>query len=743
MRFFYLLLIFMGLLFPTQAQEPSYPLAAHIIVPQSRVISARPQHTIQITEINVGIHILQQVATTTMEIRLKNPTNQSLEAQMVIPVPVGAVIRGFTFQGGALEPTAQLLPHDEARRIYQEIVSKLRDPALLEFIGYNLIRSSVFPVEPQGTQAIRLVYEHLLLADGNRIDYVLPRTESVEYNIPWKIALKVQDSKPIATVYSPSHKIETQRLSESSFAVQLASDSRLEPGAFLFAYLLSQEGVTASLMAYPDPSKNGGYFLLLAGLPSSPKVSDTLVRREVTLVLDRSGSMTGEKIEQVRSAVLQVIESLANNEAFNIIVYNEYVDAFAPHPVLKTVDTLRLAKEFLKGVAPRGGTNIHDALLESLRQKPMEGFLPIVLFLTDGLPTIGKTAETEISKLVSQANRYHRRVFTFGVGVDVNTPLLERVATETRATATYVFPKENVDLKVTQVFKRLTGPILTDPRIEIVTAQGTPAFGRVLDLMPAQLPDLFEGDQLVLLGQYIGEEALTFRVHGNYLGQPKTFQFSFQLDKATTRNAYVPRLWASRKIAFLIEEIRRQGATTNGVPGNLQTHPKLKELIDEIVRLSTEFGILTEYTAFLAREGTDLSKKADILKEAGDNFVSRAYQCRSGWSSVNQEINNQFGKNQLFMNPSNGYFDQSMKRVSITSVQQINDCTFYQKEGCWVDSRVVEKEEIKPTRTIMLGSPEFYELVQKLVLQGRQGCIALRGNILLYVDGEPLLIQAN
>ncbi|MEK7483915.1 MAG: VIT domain-containing protein [Planctomycetota bacterium] len=727
---------------PIWAQTTSYPMASHIIVPQSRVISARPHQTIQITEINIGVNILQQVATTTMEIRLKNPTNQSLEAQMAIPIPVGAVIRGFTFQGLASEPTAQLLLHEEARRIYQEIVSKLRDPALLEFIGCNLVQSSVFPVEAQGTQAIRLTYEHLLLADGNRIDYVLPRTESVEYNIPWKITLRLQDSKPIATVYSPSHKIETQRLGESLFGVRLAEDSRLEPGAFLFSYLISQEGVSASLMAYPDPSKNGGYFLLLAGLPSNSNLSENKVRREVTLVLDRSGSMTGEKIEQVRSSVLKVIESLAVNEAFNIIIYNEYVDAFAPHPVLKTAETLHLAKEFLKGVGPRGGTNIHDALLESLRQKPMEGFLPIVLFLTDGLPTIGKTAETDISKMVSQANRYQRRVFTFGVGVDVNTPLLEQVATETRATATYVFPKENVDLKVTQLFKRLTGPILTDPRIEFVTSQGTPALGRVLDILPNQLPDLFEGDQLILLGQYIGEEPLTFRLHGNYLGKPKTFQFSFQLDKATTRNAFVPRLWASRKIAILIEEIRRQGAITGGVPGTPQTHPKLKELIDEIVRLSTEFGILTEYTAFLAREGTDLSKKADLLKEAGDNFISRAYQCRSGWSSVNQEINNQFGKNQVFMNPSNGYFDQTMKRVSITNVQQVNDCTFYQKDGCWVDSRVVEKEQIKATRTIILGSPEFYELVQKLVQQGRQGCIALRGNILLSVDGELILIEA-
>lgn len=725
-----------------EAQHSTRSWASNVIVPQSRVLSSvRSQQQVQITEVRVGVVILQQVATTLMEISVKNPTSQRLEAEMVIPVPNGATIRGFTFQGTATEPTAKLLPQEEARKIYNEIVSKMRDPAILEFIGYNLVRSSVFPVEPNGTQKIRLTYEQLLPADGNRIDYVLPRTESVEYQVPWKISVRIQHSKPISTVYSPSHALETQRLSQTALDVQIAKPAVNTPGSFLLSYLLASEEVTASLFTYPDPAINGGYFMLLAGLPTAPSNGNSLIKREVTLVFDRSGSMNGEKMDQVRESALQVIEGLEPNEAFNIIIYNEYADLFSKAPVLKTKENIQAARQFLNSVQPRGGTNIHDALVEAFRQKPIEGYLPIVLFLTDGLPTIGKTSEEEIAQIAVKANPHKRRVFTFGVGVDVNTPLLERVASDTRATATFVFPKENVEVKVGQVFKRLSGPILADPVIEYLNPQGTQALGRVLDVFPSKLPDIFEGDQLILLGQYVGEEPLTFRVTGNYLGQPKTFQFSFHLDKATTRNAFVPRLWASRKIAILIEEIRRQGAQVDILKPAPKQNLKLQELIDEIIRLSTQFGILTEYTAFFAQEGTDLSNKEDILRTVGKNFQERAYSCRSGWGSVNQELNSQFGKNQSVVNPTNDYYDQTMKRVSVSRVQQVNDRTFYQREGCWVDSRLVEKIEIKPDRVISIDSQEFYDLAQKLANQGRQGCFALKGDIYILVDGELLLIK--
>ena len=721
----------------------SRALAANVIVPQARSAVWRPGNPagqVQITEVNVGVEIVEQVATTTMDISLSNPSGARLEAEMVVPVPDQAVLRGFTFQGAGSEPTAELLMKAEARRIYDSIVAKTRDPALLEFIGYNLIRSSVFPVEARGTQKVRLVYEHLLTADGDRVDYLLPRTESIDYRVPWKIAVKIKSKTPTGTVYSPSHRLDLQRNSENSVTARVSDGATTEPGPFRLSYLLQRDGITASLLAYPDPKVGGGYFLLLASAPVKAPRMETM-KREVILVLDRSGSMAGEKLEQVRAAALQVLEGLDDGEAFNIIVYNEAVESFAPQPVVKNAETMRAARTYIRGIRVRGGTNLHDALLEALRMKPTKDCLPIVLFLTDGLPTIGQTSEKAIREVANKGNLHERRVFTFGVGVDVNTPLLDKIALDTRATATFVLPKEDVEVKVGQVFKRLVGPVLAGPKLQVREADGTAALGRVRDLMPSKLPDLFEGDQLVVLGQYAGEDPLYFTLAGNYFGKERNFKFRFSLDKATTKNAFVPRLWASRKIAVLTDAIRDLGADSGFSPAPPANDPRTKELVEDIVRLSKEFGILTEYTSFLAREGTDLSRPADIVAEAQRNFNARAINARTGYSAVNQEFNNGQQRAQMQLNGRNEFLDTNMQRVQISNVQQVNDRAFYRRGNQWVDSSLVDQPGATPRKVVEIGSEEFRQLAYRLAEQGRQGTIALNGEILLRVDGETILVK--
>jgi Ca-activated chloride channel family protein len=740
------------------------PWAAHVIVPQARVTvhhlaagapaAARPSPHIEITAVEVGVVIVEQTATTTMDIALRNRTGSRQEAELVMPVPQGAVVRTFTFQGAAAEPKAELLAKEAATSAYNAIVAKARDPALLEFVGYNLVRSAVFPLEANGTQKVRLTYEHLLPADGARVDYELPRSESIDYTVPWSVSVRLKSKRPISTVYSPSHRLEVKRAAEGIVSARIAPEATQEPGAFRLSYLLEGEGVTASLLAYPDPKAGGaggtggGYFLLLAGVPASLKTAGgkPAIKREVTLVLDRSGSMRGEKIEQVREAALQVLEGLEDGEAFNLLVYNEAVDLFAPRAVVKSAETIARARAYLADVKPRGGTNIHDALLEALRIKPLDGMLPIVLFLTDGLPTIGQTSEAAIRDVALKANPHGRRIFTFGVGLDVNTPLLDKIAAETRAAATFVLPKEDVEVKVAQVFKRLAGPVLADPQLDVTDDQDSPPGARVADLCPAKVPDLFEDDQLVLLGRYKGEKPVTFVLSGNYLGRKRTFRFKFDLAGATTRNAFVPRLWASRKIGVLLDAIRQMGATAP-TPGAAATavsmnDPRLKELVGEVVRLSTEFGILTEYTAFLAREGTDLSRHDEVLAEAVRNFGGRAIATRSGVGAVNQEFNNDSQRRQGQLNYRNGYWDENMNRVEVTRVQQVNDRAFYNRNGRWVDSRVVQQEtDVRPARVIEFGSKEFQDLAAKLAGQNRNGAISLQGDILMVVDGQTVLVK--
>ncbi len=716
-------------------------LASNIIVPQSRVYSGVPHAKLAITGVDASVAILDQTATTSLIVSLSNPSGQRLEAELLLPVPDGAVVRGFTFDGAAAEPFAELLPKEEARRIYEAIVSRMRDPALLEFAGYNMVRTAVFPVEAGGTQKVKITYENLLPAEGERIDYILPRSVAVGNVVPWNIKVAVKSKQPLSTVYSPSHKLDTVRKSPREIAAWTAGGATTEPGLFRLSCLRQKSGVTASLFAYPDPENDGGYFLLLAGLPPAPLGADgqPAIKREVTLVIDRSGSMQGEKIEQVREAALQILAGLDDGEAFNIVDYSDRVNLWSPEPVLKTEGTMIAAREYLGTIKAKGGTNIHAALTDALACNPRPGMLPIVLFLTDGLPTVGNTSEEAIRDVAAGANPFERRIFTFGVGVDVNTPLLSRIADTSRAKATFVLPQEDVELKVAQLFKRLQGPVLAAPSIVALDAAGEPITGRVFDMIPASLPDLFEEDQLVLTGRYSGTEPLRFKVAGNFLGAPRAFAYTFSLDKASRLNGFVARLWASRQIGVLSDAIRQIG----GEEGDMVAkESRIKELVDEVVRLSTEFGILTEYTAFLAREGTDLSDEGAILCAANDNFLRRAVAKRSGLAAVNQDLNNEAQKCQAVLNVSNSYLDANMNRVATSTIQQVNDVAFYRREGTWIDSRLVGDENgAPPDRVIDFGSAEFRELILRLAEQGRQGSIALQGDIKLLVNGETVLVR--
>jgi len=728
-------------------------ISSNVIVPQSRSFAADRRQQVEITGVKVGVVILEQAATTTMDIELKNPTGSRLEAELLVPVPEGAAVRGFDFQGAGKEPSAELLPKDKAKATYDAIVRKIKDPALLEFAGLNLIRSSVFPIAARGTQKIRLTYENLLAADGERIDYVLPRTESLDYKVPWEVSLKIKSKRPISTVYSPSHEIRFDRSGRYIAQVKIGRESMSEPGPLQISYLQdSGGGVTASLFAYPNTATGGGHFLLLAGLPASAAELDgdgvPTVKREVTVVIDRSGSMAGEKLEQAKAAALQVLDGLYRGEAFNIIDYSDSIASFASQPVVKTRKNAEAARHYIRRLSSGGGTNIHDTLIEALRPKPIKGTLPIVLFLTDGLPTVGERSEVAIRNAAEKANKYKRRIFTFGVGYDVNAPLLSNLARNSRAISTFVLPNEEIEAKVSQVYRRLFGPVLAEPELEVLDGDGFVTTQRVTDLMPASTPDLFEGDKLVVLGKYAGCQPLRFRLSGEFRGKPRKFQFKFKLDKATTRNAFVPRLWASRKIAMLIDEIRQAGAESGKDPSVItataKNDPKLKELVDEIVRLSVEFGILTEYTAFLAKEGTDLNSRNEILQEANRNLVDRAVRTRFGRGAVNQAFNDNFQQAQTVENRRNYFYDANMNRVQVSRVQQVNDRAFFQQGKRWIDGNAINsKAGVAPQRTITVGSPEFVKLSERLAAENRQGTLSMSGEILLRVDGRNILIRGN
>jgi Ca-activated chloride channel family protein len=724
-----------------------------LIVPQAwRHDRRRPAPEVDLTAVNVDVKIREQVATTSMELMLRNPHGSSLEAELVIPVPDGCTIRGVQFDGTGPEPTAKILPKEEARRIYDEIVRRKIDPALVEFAGYNLIRTSAFPIPANTTQKLTVIFEQILPSDGNRVDYILPRSEGLaDPIVTWTMRAEIAAEKGIGTVYSPSHDLAISVKDDASVTATISGQT-MGTGPVRLSYLQSKSHLnepTATFMAYPDPTLGdgkGGYFLMLAKLPDVHREKTVRAFKDIVLVLDRSGSMGGNKIEQARLAAIQVIDGLQDGDRFNIIDYSDSVSSFSNTSVVKSMETAANARAYLNKLEANGGTNIHDALLEGVRTAPDPHSLPMILFLTDGLATVGETREKAIRDAITKANQFERRIFGFGVGYDVNIPLLNAVSTSSGGATTMIAPGDDVESKVSQVFSRLRGPALIKPSLDSLDAQGKENARLIRELQPGRMGDIFDGDQVVVLGQYTSDQPIRVRLSGKVTGAASSdasYTFAFDPSKASVRNNFVPRIWATRKIASLAESVRQNAA--DGSQAN-------EELIGEIVRLSTRWGIMTEYTSFLAVEddavmpslqpGAVASAPEAELRKRVQQKASRTVAERSGTGGAAQQMNVQDRAESLNIQAGQRLVDADMKAQTFNRVQNIADRTLFWRNNRWVDSMLGGQEAASPEQTIDFGTKEYQTLVDELARDGRQGLIASDADVYLLHGGKRTLVRS-
>jgi Ca-activated chloride channel family protein len=754
-----------------------------VLVPQRSI----GQHSeIAISAVDVDVRLWDTLATTTIVMTVHNSGAARSQARVVLPVPDGSAIRTFGIDGIGAEPTAELLEREEATRRYNEIVRSMVDPGLLEFVGNSMIQSSVFPVEPGESREMTIVYEQTLDAHRGRVEYVLPRSSGYGSGaIEWSLDIELESLSPMGPVFSPSHPIVSKPTGERTMRVGVPMLD--EPGAFrLYAMLGSDE--TATTLLYPDSDgAESGYFMFVADVPE-PTMDRAILPREVTIVIDRSGSMGGEKIEQARESAKQIIRGMRKGERVRIVDYSDDVRSFSSESVAIDRESIPKLIEYIDNIEARGGTNLHDAIVEAVGSAAANAHLSMVLFLTDGLATVGVTDEASIRKAAAEHNDANRRVFTFGVGYDVNAPLLDGLALDTRAESTFVLPGEDVEIKVGQVFHKLEGPVMTYPELVAYGNEGigyrkveggdgksypysySSAHQIELQMVePRELGDLYAGSRVVVLGRYEGLEdgAARMLMHTTRSAVDFSVRFgarsimsSFSREDATVRHAFIARLWAQRRIDSLINEIRLAGAS-GGEPN--------EELVDEIVRLSLDHGIMTEYTAFLAHEelGIEVARERDAT---GASFGTRAAQDeiltlndqRSGKAGVAQSANRKNmeaetlqqqvdadtqgvyagGRVQaMTAQKSNSYLDSSMGRVRIQTVQRGVGSTMYKKQGRWVDAQLGEHAAEAPDVVIAFDDEAYWELVDDLASQGRQWILANRGDVYFVNHSKRVLVQ--
>lgn len=794
-----------------------------LISPAPAQGAAADPRGVRVVGIDANVVLTEWVARTELVFELSNPLAVDVPTDFVVPLPEGAAVSEIAYTGDAAEPATKILPASQARLRYDALVAHAIDPALLEFVGWNAVRTSVFPVPPGDGFRVKLVYEHELERDSTgALRYVIPRSTLLDRAIDLDVTVDVRSWEWMKGLdaFSPTHELLIAPGPMSSVPnriVTLAPGMQRQPGSFELFFRPVDANGGASLFTFTDTEdQRFGLFRFVPGA----ELANEDYSRCVVLVLDRSGSMRGEKFDQARAGAIAIVQGLDDGEWLNVIDYSDTVASLWSQPTAIDATTRLRAIEYLNGLEAGGGTNFHDAVLTAVAQaqgrwevradtaideKVDAAALPIVLAMTDGLPTVGVKDESAIRAAVSEqldrtdANATRPRVFGFGVGFDVNAPLLDSIAQRSRASTNYVRPGEDTERAMTEVFADLRGPVLTDVRIEVVTGEQQPAPGAFADVHPLLLPDLFEGDALTVAGRLRTREPLRFRVHGRTADGPVSFDFVFGAKAMSQQFAFVPRLWATRRIAHLTQELRELEATRpndlasalssqlpvtgSGLPGTAGTS-RFEELADEILHLSLRFGVLSEYSSFLVEEGTNLGDANELIASNRAHVRSNAVDSRSGSAQVAQGMNWNARSNAVCQNLANDMvgFDGSL--VSYARVQALDDRAFVRTNALvedasqsatdqpasaeagevgeavtnaeetatleayatvvqrWVDGRLVEADRAESIdRVVERGSAAYTALAERLASQNRATCLALDGEVLVEVEGEAVLVR--
>jgi Ca-activated chloride channel family protein len=672
-----------------------------------------------VKSIKIDTKIMGQVATTHVEQIFRNDSDAVLEGTYLFPIPETASIVEFAIWDGDRKLVGEVRSREEARRIYDEIVRRQRDPGLLEYAGKDLFQASIFPIPAHSDKKLELTYTQVLKAESGTVSYRYPL--GTGHNLaPIGLVsgrVEIDGKEPVRNVYSPSHQIDLAAHGSRNARLSFEEKAGREPQDFQLFYTISREDFGLSLLTHREPGKDG-YFLMMLS-PKDDWSETEYAAKDIVFVLDTSGSMNDEgKMEKARSALLFGVKSLRDTDRFNIVSFAGEERLMESGMIQADAAGRARGEAFVNKLRATGGTNINDALRAGLRQFKESDRPKMLVFMTDGLPTVGETNIARIIENVRGVRLSGVRLFTFGVGYDVNTALLDKLAAENGGVADYVEPKENLEIKVSNFFAKINFPVLTD----LVLNMG----GVETDLVyPRDLPDLFKGTQITLIGRYQNPDDLR-RVNVMLTGKTgrssRTYSFeNLRFALKEDENDFLPRLWATRRVGWLMEQIR-----TNG---------EQKELRDEVVDLGTRYGIVTPYTSYLALEssvaGADITSTQTDARALPINgrLANRPASPSSGITfGGGRAAAAQAPPKEAAKATTGAVAVQQSKRdreqqetVSITSddkatsssvVRSVGNKTFYLRDDVWTDADFKAEARL-PETTLVFGSDEYFALLKR------------------------------
>ncbi len=629
--------------------------------------------------IEADIQVSDGVTVARYRFDLSNPApkdrgGSGAEGRIVFPVPAGSSVTDLVLSGGPETLEGKLLDADDATRIYEDIVRRLIDPALLRSLEGDMYEVRAFPVPAGEERSVSFTVTTPLLAEGQQAIVEVPWSRmsprpasglvSVDVDVPWEVRSAI----------APGFDLDEERRGEGEIGVGWESAGEWTPDTNFRLYLSGGEGlVDTRLLAYRESGDDGYFNLLLA-----PVVElDETVARDVVLVLDRSGSMEGDKMAQAIDAAEYVLDNLGADDRFAIVDFSRYVRTFADE--LRPSADASAGIDYVRGLAAGGNTNISGALEQGMEF--LDGERPgTVVFLTDGLATVGIESADGILDVAEQTAPDRTQLFAFGVGYDVDTVLLDALATEFTGSSHYVTPEQRIDTEVSRLWEMVSTPVLSDVEIAIDGVE-------TWDLAPAGVPGIFAGSQALLAGRYEGAGEATITVTGNSAAGPETFVYDVVFPERETADPAISQLWAQRRVADLLTELRIEGVRDS--------------LVEEVVEVANQFGIVTPYTAYLAEEPDMRRFAVDgddfALEMAMDEAEALAAAPSSGQAAVER------AKSEGEMRDN-----AQVARYSAPATQVVGAHTYYFVEDTWTRD---DYQAGTDAPEVEVGSARFLELI--------------------------------
>lgn len=655
-------------------------------------------------KIGLDVVIDGQKARCTLKYIIYNPGNSDIEVDFLAPLPQGGTVTGLMLFDGKQEMPGNVYNKDEAWQIYRDIVASLKDPALLEYAGRDTFRARIFPVPAKGRQTLELNFDYLVPKDDGLTGFSFPLAGPLTMNRQpaQDIHIVVKDTQGLAGLYTPSVPADIKHVIGQDAVVTYQSENAPVPDKFQLYFQGGTGSVGGLILSHKPDKDDDGFFLFLADPALDPKVQAE-ASKNVIFVLDKSGSMSGGKFSQATEALRFILERLNEQDNFNLVDYNGNIFSWQPELMAMTPENRKAALAYVDNLRASGNTHIEGALKEAFRMVSDPKAPNYVIFLTDGQPTAGETNEMRLAEIAAKANPQNgARLFSFGVGYDVNARLLDRLSGQAGGSTVFVNPDENLEAKIASFFSRITTPALTRPQLK-----GELALNRV---MPQELPDLFIGQQLVVVGRYPKGGETAFTLTGRQGDKDQTFTYTAKLAEGPSQDgAFIAGIWAQRRIGEIIDELDLNGYS--------------QELVDELVQLSKKYGILTPYTSFLALEDQKFTEAEELSAKAQSNM--EIMQDTVGESANFQR--NQKGDLKASSMPNAApaqteidkmaEFDSSVLASGaldkVYAPNQWANQTFFYKNGQWQAENLTEKDLEKPLNIKQL-SDEYYELAQKL-----------------------------